>query len=1185
MTVPSDVNKSGPYFGNGVTTAFNYDFKVVDETHLSVVVRDTVSGVQRTLVLNSDYTVTGVGNSGGGQIITTTAPTSNETLTILRNIPFTQDVDLENQGAYYAETVESALDLMVMRDQQLAEELERSIKLPADADPSLLPIMTEGLHRLYQSVDAIDTVAASVDDVETVAANIADVNALGPVASDIADVASIKSHVSAVAENLDAVYEVGDIATEIAALGAIPDAIVGVYDIASDVTAVASIKDDVQAVPGVVQEVKDARDDAVVAKNAAQAAASAAAGSASSAAGSASTASTQASNAANSASAAANAKTAAESARDAAINAKNDAQGYASAASGSASAAAGSASDAQGYASAAAGSASSASTHATNAANSALAAAGSASAANDAKEYAETARDEAVQAKEDAEAARDQANNIVGNLSGGLAGQFLVKNSNSDYDYGWANISGGGDMLASVYDPNGVAADAFNMDNMVEGLTNKILTAAERADIAANTSARHTHSNKSILDATEQAFTTALKNKLDGIQEGAQVNPGNATPSSAGLMSASDKSKLDGIEANAQVNTVDSVAGLTGTITDAALFAALGLGNMAYEDSNNFVSKAGDEMQGGLVYRHGDAGTNVWMHSYQFGDKPYASIGVDLYNDGSLDFHTFDADTGAWKARVIRLGNDGFVALNDNPTQAMHAATKGYVDDNFVSFSQAQTLTPTQQEQARANIGAADFTSNPVLVTVGPGGDYPSINAALAAVSKRFLRQYQSEGLTVEVRLKSGFTMSEQVIVERQDLSWITITSDDASVPATVVASPVRASENDAGSACLFAGRHNAKLPRIGALFRYTSQITNSNIGGIGVYWGSSVEILPGCGVQNSHTGLQVLYGSSVVSSPSGMRSSAAIERGANFEDTYARAVDVQYGSYVSLPRLDASNSGRGGADAVYVNWNSMADIRQGNISGCAATDFAAVRVRDGSVVCARETDVSGSFGHGYYASHASVLDARADGSVGAPNCAQDGLRAEGACIVDATDIDVSGCSTGIRADGSCLVHALRANASNSTWEGFLALNGSTINAGLSTANNCSRGYDARNTSTINAQGGSANNCSTTGLYAYQNSTINFEDGNAQSCGIGIDAQRCSRVNVTNAVFTGCTTHAIRGNRGSHIEAQGAAARRGGSDNSDDVVVASGSIINKAGGTGGVSQTKNTITAAGIIFG
>ena len=43
--------------------------------------------------------------------------------------------------------------------------------------------------------------------------------------------------------------------------------------------------------------------------------------------------------------------------------------------------------------------------------------------------------------------------------------------------------SGTGDMLASVYDPTAVNADAFDMDNMVEGATNKILTAAERTKL------------------------------------------------------------------------------------------------------------------------------------------------------------------------------------------------------------------------------------------------------------------------------------------------------------------------------------------------------------------------------------------------------------------------------------------------------------------------------------------------------------------------------------------------------------------------------------------------------------------------------------------------------------------------------------------------------------------------------
>jgi len=46
------------------------------------------------------------------------------------------------------------------------------------------------------------------------------------------------------------------------------------------------------------------------------------------------------------------------------------------------------------------------------------------------------------------------------------------------------NIAGSGDMNASTYDPTTVAADAFAMDNMVEGTNTKILTATERTRLA-----------------------------------------------------------------------------------------------------------------------------------------------------------------------------------------------------------------------------------------------------------------------------------------------------------------------------------------------------------------------------------------------------------------------------------------------------------------------------------------------------------------------------------------------------------------------------------------------------------------------------------------------------------------------------------------------------------------------------
>jgi hypothetical protein len=143
MTVSSETGRSGPFIGNGVTKVFNYDFRILDERHLSVI-RMAANGVEVTAGLGVDYAVSGVGNNGGGAITFAQAPVSGEAITLLLNVPFVQETDLENQGAYYAETVESALDLATMRDQQLREYMGRAIVVPAsETAPPILPPATE----------------------------------------------------------------------------------------------------------------------------------------------------------------------------------------------------------------------------------------------------------------------------------------------------------------------------------------------------------------------------------------------------------------------------------------------------------------------------------------------------------------------------------------------------------------------------------------------------------------------------------------------------------------------------------------------------------------------------------------------------------------------------------------------------------------------------------------------------------------------------------------------------------------------------------------------------------------------------------------------------------------------------------------------------------------------------------
>lgn len=78
--------------------------------------------------------------------------------------------------------------------------------------------------------------------------------------------------------------------------------------------------------------------------------------------------------------------------------------------------------------------------------------------------------------------------NVVGiaNLSAtGTPSATTFLNGNNEWSVPAG--SGSGDMLASTYDPNTVAGDAFLMDNMTEGTNSKILTSSERTAITDNT--------------------------------------------------------------------------------------------------------------------------------------------------------------------------------------------------------------------------------------------------------------------------------------------------------------------------------------------------------------------------------------------------------------------------------------------------------------------------------------------------------------------------------------------------------------------------------------------------------------------------------------------------------------------------------------------------------------------------
>jgi hypothetical protein len=130
MTVSTTIIKNF-HNGNGSATNFAYQFRILEDTDLLVIIRTNSTGAETTKTLSTHYTVAGAGDASGGSITFTggNTPAIGETVVIRRNVPQTQAIDYIANDPFPAETHEEGLDRSTMVAQQVAEESNRSIKL------------------------------------------------------------------------------------------------------------------------------------------------------------------------------------------------------------------------------------------------------------------------------------------------------------------------------------------------------------------------------------------------------------------------------------------------------------------------------------------------------------------------------------------------------------------------------------------------------------------------------------------------------------------------------------------------------------------------------------------------------------------------------------------------------------------------------------------------------------------------------------------------------------------------------------------------------------------------------------------------------------------------------------------------------------------------------------------------
>lgn len=239
MTISSQNRKAGPYVGTDSTGPFSFSFKVFQPSDLLLVKADAF-GTETTLTYVLDYSVTlnaDQNSNPGGSVTLEDALPSGYTLVISSQVPYLQETDLTNQGGFYPEVINDALDKLTVQTQQLKGELDRAAKVPitSDVNPDDL---TAGILRLSESADNIDVVAGSVTNINYVANDIANINSVAGNITNINTVAGISDEIDAL----------GDVTAEVTVVAGIADDVVAVAQVNQEIYAVGEIADEVVTV-------------------------------------------------------------------------------------------------------------------------------------------------------------------------------------------------------------------------------------------------------------------------------------------------------------------------------------------------------------------------------------------------------------------------------------------------------------------------------------------------------------------------------------------------------------------------------------------------------------------------------------------------------------------------------------------------------------------------------------------------------------------------------------------------------------------------------------------------------------------------------------------------------------------------------------------------------------------------
>jgi hypothetical protein len=174
MSLSTQTNKQS-YSPAGGTTSFDFNITYFDDTDIVVTIED-VAGEITEFVNETGFSVTATNGdpSNGATIVLSVATTAGDTVVISRQVPYTQEYDLQDGSSIDPTALNTGLDRTVAQSQQLLDDGSRHLTHPI-TDPSGLtydaPSVIDRASKATGWDEDGNVVALSLSDSGTVSGN------------------------------------------------------------------------------------------------------------------------------------------------------------------------------------------------------------------------------------------------------------------------------------------------------------------------------------------------------------------------------------------------------------------------------------------------------------------------------------------------------------------------------------------------------------------------------------------------------------------------------------------------------------------------------------------------------------------------------------------------------------------------------------------------------------------------------------------------------------------------------------------------------------------------------------------------------------------------------------------------------------------------------------------------------